>query len=312
MAVIGRRGEERAGACASGPRSAGWRRCAPWSSSSRPGEDTEDGEALRGSSAVDRPRPARPARPRRAAARQGARRTGRPAGRAAPRARRCSTTPRAGPAARSPSRRVRGLHLIGCCRDVDGARRRRSTRSRTGPAGCAARRCAPSGRSATRAPRARCCTRCAATGCTSATPPRHWSAWATASRRPCSGRWRTGTRGRAPWRPTCAASAACAPPHPLLVTLLESHEDPTVRGRRRRGAGQDRPAAGRRGAVGRRPALLPVPGAARRDRGARRARCRSRGAGAHRPLKGLRGWAWGSADFRHYEEIVRGIGGVVD
>lgn len=29
-------------------------------------------------------------------------------------------------------------------------------------------------------------------------------------------------------------------------------------------------------------------------------------------LKGLRGWAWGSADFRHYEEIVRGIGGVVD
>ncbi len=66
---------------------------------------------------------------------------------------------------------------------------------------------------ATHARRARCCTRCAATGCTSATRPRHWSAWATASRRPCCGRSKRATHGPAPWRRTCAASAACAPRH---------------------------------------------------------------------------------------------------
>ena len=129
---------------------------------------------------------------------------------------------------RSPltSRRVRALHLLGCCRDGEGldaaieALEDRSRRVR-----CQAVRTV--GRSATPGRPDRCCTPSGTRGCTWATPRRPCSAWATASPTPCSGPCRRGTPGPGSWPRTSVAAAGSAAA-PLLVTQLESHADPTV------------------------------------------------------------------------------------
>ena len=185
--------------------------------------------ALRPADRGDGARATRPARPRRAAARQGARRAGRAAGRPAARARRCCASAARRTRSVLPSRRVRGLHLIGCCRRPRRAGLPRSphwatARRRVRMPGGAHRR---PGRRPARGTAA-AARPAAATGCTSATRPRPWSAWATASRRPCCGRCAEGhPRARTVAAHLCGIGGVRAAA-PLLVTLLESHDDPTV------------------------------------------------------------------------------------